>query len=237
MNLPPQISTWILPEEEQPGADSINHNLYTLSDYTKTIAASVALYDHAANMINEEKELWRGPVGKWLFIAARDGAMQLYNFGQTMKAFNGLLGRTRGGIVAAHVDHKLLKAAQELFQTTFPHWNEIRQGAAHLADHSKTPERLAANAVAAEKLPHVDAPAGMLINATNSLHGRTYSCGVGGEYVSYELSQQTVATLEQIYGMIYLAFQPAAAFTQNLVFEQMRKKSEQPPPDQNHQKS
>ncbi|MCL6729322.1 hypothetical protein [Sphingomonas hankyongi] len=146
------------------------------------IEAALALFDYAGKLVTYDADVRQPEIGRWQFIAARDGAMQLYHFGQALKAINGLLARDLS--IAKHVKTKLLRDAQTRFDTAFPHWHEVRQGAAHLADFSKTPDRVSGHAAPVSQIPFIEFRGGdpnTPIYAANNLHGCTYSCTVEGE--------------------------------------------------------
>lgn len=197
----------------------MHSNLGSLVTYVNEIEAALALFDHAGKLMTANVDARRPDISRWQFIAARDGALQLYHFGQTLTSIDGLL--SRGLSIAKHAKTDKLRDARAEFDQHFPHWWEIRQGAAHLADFSKTPDRLDQNAAPVSQIPFITIPGAdpsLPIYAANNLHGRVYSCTVGKRFVSYSLSKETVSKLMEVTEITFAAFRPVSRYTFDLAF-------------------
>lgn len=193
-----------LPADEQKIGAVIVQNLRGLEAYRRFFEDDLGLFDFAYDHRHSEEPAAYARGVPWMFIAARDGAMQLYHFGMTLRAFAGLL--SSAPTLAAMTDTKAVEQAKRVFEDHFKDFYEIRQGVAHVADHSVTPARRERHAVKkSDKYVTFLAPRlddGSIAEterasffARNNLDGRTYWGTVEGRSVEYEITQLSLDKL------------------------------------------
>lgn len=234
--IPPFIFFLQLPEKEQPVAASIVENLRALASYERAFQNDLALFDFAYDQKNSDDYDASAKALAWMFIAGRDGAMMLYHVGMTLRAFGGLL--ARAPTLAKLVDTHAVEASKHAFEGHFKDFYAVRQGVAHLADHSVTPDRREKHAIKKSSkhvimlaprledgsIAEVEGPG---FYARNNFSGRTFWGTVENESVQYDLSQDSLEKLREVIAIIYGAFQRAQNETQRR--HEGRGESQQPP--------
>ena len=80
----------------------------------------------------------------WASIPAKDAAMTIYQFGETVKAFRNSLGRSL--VLRQGHDTAEARKATRLFDTAFPRTVKLRHALAHQAEYRKSVEHLQAHA-------------------------------------------------------------------------------------------
>ena len=204
----PHLRYLELAESEREAGEFLENNLVQLEQYRHHFETDLALYDFGHSTRFDE-EGWAVPTRLgWMLVAARDGAMMLYHFGMILRNFPGLL--KQSPTIGKLVDGPLLQEARDFFETYFEHFYAVRQGVAHLADHSKTAERMKKHASSdpSELVTFVGDPAPYYLR--NSMTGRKWWATVEGKVVWYELSQQSSDALTKAQEMTYRSFVSAA---------------------------
>jgi hypothetical protein len=211
----PLFSDAAFPEQERADVRTLHLGLSGFSDYLSNVAACLALFDSCH--LNMQTLAAAVPAGEpmppaqrrqdeawfaWQFIAGRDGAIQIFNFGEAMEAAQ-TTGRLRCPVLWSHVDEGPLKDAQAAFARLFPHSETIRHAVAHQATMAQNAARWQDRAVKkheSEWLTAVD------FIAHGNFRGRQFITTVKGKLVDYELSQQTLDRMIEIALTFYRGF-------------------------------
>jgi hypothetical protein len=191
--------------ERELGA-SISGNLKRIQKYRREFASDLALFDFSyENKRDSNGEISDNHIS-WMSVAARDGAMMLYHFGKTILAFDGLLQKIPN--LAKFVDKKTLRTAKEEFENYFSDFNAVRQGVAHLADHSITPERLKKHGTieSSKFITFIAAGNPVPFHIEGYLSDRKWVCTVEGKTVWYELTSASLAELLKIEQIVLSCF-------------------------------
>lgn len=211
-----------LPETEKPFATVVWFQIQNLARGLEVFAADLKLYDFSiAEREHKLGEMRRSadarsrgegpsaeasgfPTSMSAFIACRDATLALWNFMQAAKAIRANLDGSP--TLRATVNVKAIDDALAQFHRGFPRMKDMMDAVRHQAELSKTPKKLGSNTqVTGRNL------------VTENLNGRTFfTTAFGGDEVSFDISQASLAALEQIVNQIYDAFpeRPRAATAQ-----------------------
>jgi hypothetical protein len=207
----PDLGANTLPQNERRAANEIQQSLRGLSSYAADFGAAVRLFDesfieHARATVTNTTNDGHAR----MLIAARDGAMTIWNFGKTLD--EGLTGRifNECPTLSQHVDHKQLRSARKLLVQSFPDFVPIRHSVAHAAERKNK----AANHMIEETVRNVfpalqDHAVGSVktkILIRNGLQGRKFLNTFEGQLRTYEVTTDTVDKLNGIKGAAYAAF-------------------------------
>lgn len=217
MDIPPSIVLAILPEAEREDAQRAKDALLDVYQYVKRFGSALALFNHVEYMLAQARATMPGTdlrkfqitmtAGPWQLIAARDGAMTIYHLSWMLKALR--TSARKCPTLSSLVDWSEMRAAGEVFATSFPSWYELRQAVAHSAEI----------AIAGEANLEIHGPVeieGMSIGEgvtailtwQDNLSDRTYSGVRKGKLFSYEISETTLGQLHLVGRHVYAAFQP-----------------------------
>jgi hypothetical protein len=213
---PPAFNRFVFPEDEFELACLLQTNLFHLSHHVSVFKTAVELADycdatrgpyrakmlHAGDNIAEAWEASRinHQFVKWKQLAARDGAITLYNFAETKQVIDKQ--KAQCPTIFPHVDRKTLKRANVLFNKAFPGLADIRLSVAHAGKLAKSEEESARHRVPGSK-----------VQITQMLADRRFSSSVNSKMASYDLTAESAAVLEAVTDEIYRAYAPAAEFT------------------------
>ena len=194
----PKIRLASLPLEERESADFISVLLAELVSYSYDFWAALNLFDYAStklpgvqDMDIEQKQLFT----RWLLIAAKDGAMTIYHFGETLDLIRGGLKDCPTLRELTHIDD--LKSADKDFDKLFPNYVRLRHAIAHEAVVAKTPR---------EKYIDTDNEA-VFITAT--VDHRTFKAHWNGRDAEYDISSETLDNLNTMIDRVMRAFSRA----------------------------
>jgi hypothetical protein len=116
----PIIDVKSLPLIERKAAAHLQNVLFHFSYYYHEFRAAVELYDHSniegARASLTDAESW---AQDWMSLAARDGAMTIYHFGEALKALGTCFKDCP--TLRKHIDHDALRSARKLMEKYFPH--------------------------------------------------------------------------------------------------------------------
>src|SRR5262245_16361829 len=132
---------------------------------------------------------------KWVQIAARDGAITIFNFGKSYEAVRASL-KTCPALIP-FVDETKLEAAGKKLRERFPRFEAVRHTVAHAAEFHRNENQMKAHAYAA-------GPTSLFISGM--LDGRTFSGTYENEIFSYEVSKETLVALIEVVRLTYTAF-------------------------------
>ena len=203
---PPGLYTRALPFVEQESCNSINGRLAELAGYVEDFAAALELYEVSTKAVGhlmvpfdgtEDETRARNIKRRWRFIAAKDGAMTIYHFGETIDAVRGGLGNCK--TLRAMVNTDKLKEADKHFDKAFPNYVKLRHSVAHQAIVAKAPYMA---------MSRSDGTGQTII--TGTLIDRRFISVWNGHRVEYEISEPSLSELATIRGEIFDAFTEAS---------------------------
>lgn len=213
------IISRVLPEGERDAAEALGGVLKQLEATTAEFISAIVLFNETRHLARDEKNQDRREiVSRWPFIAARTGALCLYDFYQSTQAINQTL-LHRCPSIKERVDMEEKKKGQSLLTNFFPTHGAIRTAAAHPGEINSTPDKSAANQVVASAIPHLvrnDGPEDVKINITNSLIGDQYTCTFEGKLVGYGVNEGSAKALEAVLNHWQNAFESAVQYTRDL---------------------
>lgn len=204
----PQIFVHALPSKEQRGAASIQTNLHLLSSILDAFDAAVALFDHCTGLfrntgyVSPDKLL-----SEWRLIAARSGAISIYEFYQIGQVIDELIAQCP--TVNMYIDRRLLNAANRIFGSKFPDFTGVRYFTAQSCNKKEllTIDRYA------NKIPN-----GVPSLISGSLFGDKYTNRVGGRVIVYYVNKVTVSSLNLALDERLHAFAPLENITRELLY-------------------
>ena len=169
-----------IPQNESRAVWAVGNLLYKLDSQVKDFSAALELYDLC------EADRQNTPFS-WPFFAAREGAMTILHFQETMRIISEQSLRLAPSL-QAKVDHSILRQAKSLFRSFFPQARSIRDAVAH---------------------PEITGPApaesrGIMI--AHSLAGRRYVTDFMGKRLSYELSAKSLENLTTVKKRFFSGF-------------------------------
>lgn len=160
----------IAPDDEMT-AREIHHSMSSAVSYGEEFGAAVQLFDFSHAMqrqfkmpvapreftdwvdfdehsrLRKEAQEQADVYSRWLFIAARDGAITLYNLGRTMEGARAALKNCAS--LNQLIDHDALSKATKMFRQRFPRFEALRHMVAHDAEFSQTQKAREDHAAAA----------------------------------------------------------------------------------------
>ena len=187
----------------------LNMSLAGMGTYLQSFRAAVALFDFAAPIATPLESPTGFPphdvVIRWPYIAARDGAMNIYHFRVAMEAAKASAHQLQ--LVRDAINWTKVRAATKRFQTQFPDFEKIRHAVAHAADLGKTLKEQRRNRIKGPRTgPLVRLSAGASVTIANSLINQTFATTIGGQLVSYDVTTETADKLEAIMLEFYSLF-------------------------------
>ena len=149
----------------------------------------------------------------WQTIAARDGALSIYHFGQALAAIPPWLGNCP--TVRGLVSHDALRLARKSFVAALPSYDALRHAVGHAADFNATLEKREAHSIQPPWKETAGAATLQFLGAkpmrvTEELHGRAYLVTYDGQIHHYEIKPETLDALRKVRERIYVAFEAAA---------------------------
>jgi hypothetical protein len=167
--------------------------------------------DRKAMFTPEHRELLRQErgLGAWAFIALRDGTMTIYHFRSVLYALKGALSRCP--TLAAGLPPDPIAAVIALFEQHFPQCIDARDAVAHSAD---TNFNLAKQHAHSMNSPSVSNFFVSGARGAGRVYSHTRRIRTKGEQeaheISIEISDATLAKLNEIKLTAYATFQPIA---------------------------
>ena len=201
-NPPYMIRLDTLPETERDSAQSLGLLFTTLHHYLECFQHALQLFDYAENELSKllsphpvlmQDQSARFMFAGWMHIAARDATMSLYHFSTVITEIIACLRYLP--TLRPLIKHDVIRLSVKLFRTRFPHYLEMRHSIAHSGESASQNRRT------------LDAVRG--ISFRENLLDRKLTSSIGGRFLSSELSQKTLAYLEDIEARFYSAFRDA----------------------------
>lgn len=205
----PRFDFHTLQEGERLCATALSLNLSRLKSLCDQLQSSNDLFDHTSRLLSrpsflEREAAWR-QFGRWQNIAARNGALVIYDFSQVSQAIGALAAKCP--TLFGKLDRDSAKKANTMFNRAFPDFGAVRQAAAHAGEHGAYPADLE-NDIARDGIDIQGINSNVPTMVSGTLFNRTYAWTINGRTVSYELSQATVDALESITRARFAQFAP-----------------------------
>lgn len=210
-NIPAAMWDYMHPSRRDDVEDALEA-YKTMERILSEFKSALVLFDVAVNEIrarrqvdspmNAEQFALRMHIGRWPFIATKEGAMLIYDFKHALEAVKA--GIYRSPILKDKVERDLIQKAENHFRAHFPHWKKIRNALGHTGEIHSSRKAWSENGLNRPlSTPLIRSTPG---NAINAIQGRTLSVTTfGGEFVSYEMSEETLSHLWLIYAMLFEA--------------------------------
>ena len=199
-----QVLGQFIPDSESDLACRWLNSIGSLERYAENFANDIRLFDYAEKRSFEEfqgkltnEEMMRN-ISSWLFIACRDGAMQIFHFGKILNTLNTRLSKCP--TLASHINSKELKLANSAFRSTFKDHEGVRHSVGHQGEVTLEPERNAGNTA-------------LMIDC---LADRQYMTSYEGKVLSYYISEGTVAELEKAITRVKATLTPVLEHVRSL---------------------
>ena len=190
------------PEPEREHSWILQSRLEDLDRYVRQFEAALNLFDISREQ--RRSEALGVQSGHWMFIAARDGAMTIYHFANTLQYIRSLLRSCP--TIKALVNAPSLRKTTELFQTQFPHVKTMRHALAHSAELSRSPKHFKKNSFKGDYEGFGVSIKHSSVMMKDNLQDRNYVNTFNGEIVSYEVSSTTLNHLNAAKNSFYSSF-------------------------------
>ena len=146
-------------------------------------------------------------------MAARDGALAIYHFGQALAAISPWLHKCP--TVSARLDHPAVRLARKAFRAALPSYDAIRHAVSHASDFNATIERRDEHSIMPPwKHSWGNTTHEVLgtkpVRWTEHLIGRAYCVSYARGVHHYEVTDHTLAVLSKVRERLYAAFDRAA---------------------------
>lgn len=206
----PDLNTEQLPQDERRAARWIQESLMALSGYASDFGAALRLFDESFNAYAVAAVTGTTNDGlARLQIAARDGAVTIFNFARTVEGLKGSL-FAECPTLSAHIDHNQLRAARKLLKECFPDFAPIRHAVAHAAELREEGTKHQAEAVIGDVFPTLLATPWANTRTKMTLRGvlqdRKFISTFDGRVRTYEVTAATLANLNKVKDSAFAAF-------------------------------
>lgn len=203
-----------LPDSEKNGAYLVEANLSNLDSHVRDMQTALRLFDFtSANQAGARQQPYENKQAQafleissgWQMVAARDGAMTIYHFATALAGIRETV--SASPTLYGLVDMLKLKAANQLLHKRFPNFGDVRNAVAHVADKMKTPSKYDEHSFsgsmnnAAIKADNISG-----LTISNMLMDRKYANTWNGKLLEYEISGETVASLNEIKSEVWSIF-------------------------------
>ncbi len=204
-----------LPEDEQDHAWVLDGALSNLSSLVKDFRSALCLYEYCLiemRVNNSIRYEVSGDFIGWATIAARDGAMTIYHFRETMDGIR-QYGVKSCPTLSPFIDTECLRRADRRFQKLFPKFAKIRHSVAHSANRYRNLNYYEKNSFSgtSHSLGNFGITEAQSVVITNCLMDRTFATTWEGQILSYDITEQTLSNLTAIKSEFYKAFHKAIA--------------------------
>ncbi|GGA54775.1 hypothetical protein [Pelagibacterium lentulum] len=215
-----------VPEEFAEAAREVRENFSMLRAYEKHFQHDVELFDHVeaqqASIVVPEGDFSTNPeywlqkkaqdearlrLMTWTLAAARDGVLNIFHFGKTVSAINAGM-KCVPGYWSDDIQ-KRFKTINQKMTEHFPRFEGTRHAATHLAEFFQI-EQTRKHAVAGPYRGNdfkIGNESSLMLQ--DVLMGRAYTTTFGGKVLSCEISEKSLAQLQEIRGLVYTAFEPS----------------------------
>ncbi len=210
-----------IPDTEQENSIEWLKSIEHLERYMRNFANDLGLFDYAFEKYEQSIdqqlsgfETLCEQYASWRFIAARDGALQIYHFGKILEQLSSQLHGCP--TLSSYIDKGELKLANKLFISGFYDVIEVRDNVGHQAQVLLTPER---NATKTEiDLPLIHVGAGAMF--TDVLHERKYLVTHFGKAAFLEISDESLEKLRNSLDKVTQTLNPILRHAESLLPDQ-----------------
>ncbi|HEY8066660.1 MAG TPA: hypothetical protein VIF40_18325 [Methylosinus sp.] len=199
-----------LPESERDEAFALQRNVASLTGIYDSFEAAVTLFEDCSGppprLDGDESriDMKKHNLHKnWRFIAAKSGAMSIYEFYQIIHSINKSIKKCP--TLAPLVDINERKKSAKLFDDAFPKFGGIRNSLAHGAEATSDNEKI---------LRHALMPFGgeLTILMNSAIIGNEFCITVDGTILGYLVSRESVDKLKAALDALLKALQPLQNF-------------------------
>ena len=167
-----------IPEAEREAHECVSSNRLNLGRFLDEFQRSVRLFELLERGGGPPSVgVFGGEFVQFRMIAAKDGALNVYHFGCSLRALRAQLPTCP--TLARQTDAKKLREATKSFQRDFPHIASVRHAIAHAGELYETPRSMRENEQKNDEVfdAGTSSSGGLLLGA---LYERTYSVGFAG---------------------------------------------------------
>lgn len=216
----PQFPMNQLPPDQREASLHAHRLLNNLVTYERNLLAAVLLVDCCEREWSYLASLYASKVTKgvvtlgmdvetvseWMSMAARDGAMSIYHFGNTLAAVWQVAKSVP--VLATNIDFDTIRLANREFREAFPRYEAIRHTVSHAADFQRSGKEYRKHARSGP-LTTKNVSATADISLSGSLLQRTFVVDYEGASYAYEITHETAAKVRrarlQVYSSLGLA--------------------------------
>lgn len=220
----PQIDASRIPPDQDEAMKHIAHLLSGLTRFERQFRYAVLLFDashqeeQALIQLGMSRRLDWGvmengmwTLSAWSHMAARDGALAIYHFGNTIQGIWASLPACPS--IASAINEAALREASKEFRDAFRRYEAIRHVVGHVSDFFFNTQQKRSEHAAKGKWQA--GGAGAFIGSTDeqgaselpgNLAGDTYVVSFRGEATSYALNAATVDIISSVRSKIYASF-------------------------------
>jgi hypothetical protein len=201
----------VVSANERPIASHIETLLDMLDQFIGHFESAVTLFHQVryikANIPREPVQEWFDASQRcsgWTFVAARDGAISIYNFAECVEALKEQIHHSSE--IKSLVSKAALRDATKEFQRAFRSYEGLRHTVAHAAELRGSPRQLEKNSTDKDFVDR-----GMEIKNTGSLflggnlHNNTFHAMHRGQPRSYDVTPESVAAMRTVRDKILTA--------------------------------
>lgn len=169
-----------VPKEDREVALHVDRELTLLCCYADELGAAISLFQTLKAQLSttKDRELKR-QLHSWQSVAARDGAVTIFNFAECMEGIKEQLHATPS--LKALVDWREVRSIGKDFKIAFPDTEKLRHAVTHAGELTKSPKQREKN------LPP--------ISFQNCISGDNYVTAHGGVHRSYAVTPLTFQML------------------------------------------
>lgn len=198
--------TWSL---DLPSSDEMRHELLVnafdmMNHLLDSFFAALTLFDFALERIkvgDKEQNVYR----HWQFIAARDGAITIYNFQSALGSVTQTLNKSQ--YFAAKFDRAALRSVRKKFEAWFPDAADVRHSVGHASDKFENEKEHVKNGYSGVlDIPGLDLEAVTNFILTDHLHDRTLYNTLDTKIVQYTIDQSAFEHLKEVRDEVFDLF-------------------------------
>jgi hypothetical protein len=202
--------TPLSPEEEEV-CGCVQANRMNLGRFFEDFTLAVQLFELLERGGGPPRVgIFGGVFIKYRMIAAKEGALSIFHFGNSLDALRKQV--VRCPIYRGSVDTLKLKQAFSLFNKRFPHANNTRHAIAHAGEVWASPAKAREHRQKEDYASAgVSSVAGGFLMA--GLSERTYSVGWEGKVFEVHMDATTIQKLSEVLHLVNSAFPPVPSMT------------------------
>ncbi len=195
-----------VPESQHHAHDVVGGALDNLNHCLDCFESALKLHDHGLTKLRSAKGITRKHLYRhWQFIAARDGAVSIFNFKWALEGLGDSVNQC--DYLKERLDLAAIRAAKRLFDKHFPNATQVRHAVAHATEKSKNPrEHLEHGYTGVCKIPGLNLGKVRNFVITDHLYRRSFCNTWKGKIECYKLSKGSLKNLSLVRDAVYDAF-------------------------------